>query len=358
MSFNKTKKNYGTIFLLDLPNFYKINLLNEIVKKIDIYVIFLSQNSIARNNDFYLIDRIKFNYIIIDKNHAIEQKNFRNKITTLYFIYRQLQNISYNNIVVNEWALIEHWFVLLLSLKKKKIFILESSIYESKINGVKAFIKKKFLNFIDIALPSGKAHKELLDILGFRDKTYLTNGVGILNTPDIQKSNYLNSPRKFLFAGRLVNVKNIKFLVEIFNGLPNFILNIIGNGEQEEYLKSIAKPNINFLGNINNKDIGSIFIENDAFILPSYKEPWGLVIEEALYFGLPILSSNKVGASDYYIKAKKTGEVFNPLDKKGFLKAFNKLVRNYAFYVKNVKKIDFNTEINKQVEVYINILND
>jgi len=351
------QKKYKVLFILDIPSFYKINLLNKINEVEKIKVLFLAADSDQRNKDFFSIEKIKFDYEILSSK-KIEKLTFKERLKLIYFLLKKLNSINYDNLILNEWVLFESWFSLLLSLDKKKIFILESSIYESKITGIKAIIKKIFLSLIDVALPSGIAHQRLLEALGFSKKSYFTNGVGILNKTNLIKQNYPKKPKNFLYVGRLIKLKNIDFLIKVFNNYPNLTLNIVGSGEDEKYLKSIAKNNIKFLGYIPNKEIGKVFIENDVFILPSFSETWGLVIEEAIYYGLPIICSNKVGSSDYYVKEKQTGEVFEINNENSFITSLENITNNYEKYVNNIMRIDFEKEIKKQIEAYIKAIDD
>ena len=57
-----------------------------------------------------------------------------------------------------------------------------------------------------------------------------------------------------------------------------------------------AKENIKFKGQIVNRDLNKYFEPNDVLILTSTAEPWGLVIEEALFFGIPVMVSSNCGA--------------------------------------------------------------
>ncbi|MGL4158700.1 hypothetical protein ACSYT5_05490, partial [Escherichia coli] len=50
------RKQYDAVFLTNVPAFYKVNLFNEIQKNKDIFVIFVSDKSKIRNEDFYSYD--------------------------------------------------------------------------------------------------------------------------------------------------------------------------------------------------------------------------------------------------------------------------------------------------------------
>ena len=70
-------------------------------------------------------------------------------------------------------------------------------------------------------------------------------------------------------------------------------------------------------------------------ILPSKFEPWGLVIEEAIYNGIPVISSNKVGCSQDLISNLKVGFVFKN-NSLGSLRKCIKKIQN----LKNLKIIN------------------
>jgi glycosyltransferase involved in cell wall biosynthesis len=69
-----------------------------------------------------------------------------------------------------------------------------------------------------------------------------------------------------------------------------------------------------FLGAVNNSDIPTYFYNSVAFVLPSLSESWGLVVNEAMAGGLPILISNKINASNALLREGANGFSFEPLD--------------------------------------------
>ena len=63
-------------------------------------------------------------------------------------------------------------------------------------------------------------------------------------------------------------------------------------------------------GFVNQTELGRYFAASDAFILPSNYETWGLVVNEAMQFGLPVIVSDKVGCHPDLVMPGKTGHVF------------------------------------------------
>lgn len=330
------------IFLTNVPSFYKINLYNEINKKQKIIVIFSAGKDFNdRNEDFYS-GKIEFEY------YVFTGKNKQKKIRDL------LKSVEYEEIIISGWDSIDYWYTILISPKKKNCIALESSVFESKVNGIKSIAKRLFLSRISKAYVSGIPHKMLMEQLGFKGEIKLTGGVGLMNIQQQPAFELRQRINRFLYVGRLVEVKNLKLLIEAFNEMPDLSLNIVGFGLQEAELKSIAKENVHFVGEIDNRNLGAWYQGSDVFVLPSKSEPWGLVVEEALNNGCPVIVSDRVGCKEDLV-TEKTGLIFKN-DSKDDLKSVVRKMTDTAFYNqlrKNISGLDFNLRAEKQVEVYL-----
>ncbi|MUK29474.1 glycosyltransferase [Aliivibrio fischeri] len=316
---------YDYIIVTHLPAFYKVNLYNELAKNIKIFVIFVSsETNEKRSSDFSSLKDASFEYFLLTQQ-ALQQ---RNKLKTLYKLFLKIHNIQYKKILVSGWDLPEFWLVAILSPSKKNCLALESTIVESNISGLKGNIKRLFLSMIETVFASGKLHVDLLGKLDYKKEIRVTKGVGIINKPYFERIEK-EYQKRFLFIGRLSKVKNLELLINVFNKLPNHKLTIVGDGEEKQYLASIANSNIKFIGSIENTELKYIFNNNDIFILPSISETWGLVIEEALYFGLPVIVSRNCGACEL-IDNEFNGYVVEPS------------LNNLEFIIKNISNDTYN----------------
>lgn len=128
------------------------------------------------------------------------------------------------------------------------------------------------------------------------------------------KSRYQNKII-LLFVGRLIDVKNIPLLLQAYKQLGNtYKLIIIGDGEYMSKLKSIAlKENldIDFLGKKENDELFVWYQAADIFILPSYREAFGAVTNEALLAGCKCVISKHAGSS-CLIEEGINGYTFDP----------------------------------------------
>ncbi|MGH4050583.1 MAG: glycosyltransferase family 4 protein [Clostridium sp.] len=135
----------------------------------------------------------------------------------------------------------------------------------------------------------------------------------------------MTGQRNLLYVGSLSKRKNFKFLVQTFKKLKrtsqidDIQLVVIGKGDQA-YIKSC-------LNILNNEERESVimcaFIENaqlkyiyplaKIFLLPSVKEIFGMVLLEAMYFGIPVISSLN-GGSATLIETGANGIIINEFD--------------------------------------------
>lgn len=137
----------------------------------------------------------------------------------------------------------------------------------------------------------------------------------------------------------------------MFNSLPDLKLTVIGFGPKEEELKKMASSNVSFLGAISNDKISHYYQCNDVFVLPSKSEPWGLVIEEAMNNGLPVIVSNKVGCSIDLVAEDVNGIIFDLDDRNSLKNAVLKICDPiyYNVLAKNISCYNFEERSQKYV---------
>jgi glycosyltransferase involved in cell wall biosynthesis len=111
-----------------------------------------------------------------------------------------------------------------------------------------------------------------------------------------------------LYLGRLVPEKGIPYLIEAVAKLEDdTVLVIAGTGPDQEQLESLARDlgigdRVRFVGYIPPKETILYYALASAYVLPSvttplFKEPWGLVVNEAFNQGVPVIATDAVGAA-------------------------------------------------------------
>jgi len=145
----------------------------------------------------------------------------------------------------------------------------------------------------------------------------------------------------FLIVSRLVPYKRIDLAVKAFNKLK-FLLKIVGIGSEYKKLRSIAKPNIEFLGYLTEGELVRYYRDCRALVFPGI-EDFGLTILEAQSFGKSVIAFRNGGALETIIEGK-TGEFFYPQTEEALVKKIKEFKNSQydpSECIKNVKKFSY-----------------
>lgn len=128
---------------------------------------------------------------------------------------------------------------------------------------------------------------------------------------DIKRVAY---PHRFLYVGRLEEVKGIASLIEAWialgDGRKNWDLRVIGNGSKKHSFENIKGISVsNFL---QPEELVDEICRAGCLVLPSLSEPWGVVLHEFAAAGMPIVCTSVCGASSAFVINGFNGFLVNP----------------------------------------------
>ena len=194
------------------------------------------------------------------------------------------------------------------------------------------FIKKiLFSKKNSYFLCGSNVSRKWLTTMGINENQIVVHNFSSIHEADIisspitndRKREYKNSLQiqekpMVLTVGRFLECKQFDLLIKSFIKLDSkYQLYLIGEGPEKENYEKIIKENnlqnIVILDFMSYARLKEYYKAADLFVLPSYKEIWGLVINEAMSFGLPIVSSDRCVAGVALVDAEKNGYVF-PFD--------------------------------------------
>ena len=126
-------------------------------------------------------------------------------------------------------------------------------------------------------------------------------------------------PDYFLCVGRQIKRKNFQMVIDTFQSMQlerRVDLVFVGEGPERVSLESSVigevKNRVHFIPFQDQESLRSIYKHAMAFILPSCQEQWGLVVNEAMASGLPVIVSNRCGSAHPLVKQGKNGFHFSP----------------------------------------------
>jgi glycosyltransferase involved in cell wall biosynthesis len=206
-------------------------------------------------------------------------------------------------------------FCLRLFYSKKKIFIIHHHYKFLEMTGIKKIIFRFVeLNFLKMAtsiiIPSPYIYDQTRKYFPSSNISYLE----IAFKENLQKvSPDLIKKGQMLFVGTIEHRKGLHLLIEALRLLKsksnNFYVNILGAVLEEEYYQNLLQKikkysledHVKFRGRVSDEEKEFYMKTSDFFVFPSLLEGYGMVIIEAMAFGLPVIAFNN-SAIPYKVK--------------------------------------------------------
>jgi len=261
---------------------------------------------------------------------------------------RLVKNLHFDLLIVHHSWLVKNPNILRYTNQPKLYFchdvlreyydldhIYQQSFKDRIINIIRLPIK--WLNFINVRaknitiIANSNYSKKIID------KSYGVNSIvvypGIITKKYYPQAN-LKKKNQVIMISSINKIKRQHFLVEVISKIhkslrPDLVL--VGNGYNDQYLKYIVnnarKLKVNLIIKINISDIEKRLImhESKAFLYAPVSEPFGLVIEEAIAAGLPVVAYKKGGGYAELI-TNNNGQIINNLDALDWSKQLARLI--------------------------------
>lgn len=215
----------------------------------------------------------------------------------------------------------------------------ESDTRKGKIKlKIRSFFAYFFKNKVKGIFATGKRSVDYFIKLGFTQERIHDYGyfVNINSRHELVNESVVSN---IIFVGRLVQCKGINKLLESFSTLKethsNYTLKIIGSGPLEKSLKEqavsigLTETDVTFTKNMPRNQVLTEIEKADLLVLPNVSdEGWGVVVNESLLLGTPVICSHFTGAS-VIINPKIQGKVIDVVNANNLVEA-----------ILNIKKYD------------------
>ena len=229
---------------------------------------------------------------------------------------RDLYQYPVDLVIMPGYHRAEYWAMLVVCilLRRKRAVFCDSTTIDRPKAAWREFAKRWFFGLCNGFFCYGIRSKEYLMSYGVSESKIayrcqaaaLPRGYSVAKVLAHYESNWRGRADEphFLYVGRLSPEKGLDDLFAAFGVIhakfPNAKLDLVGSGPlAQELAESVAKTGmsgaISFLGSKSLDDIAVLFQKCTALVLPSHSEPWGLVVNEALSYGCPVVVSSACG---------------------------------------------------------------
>jgi len=314
---------------------YRVPLFNRLSKEddLDLKVIALAEKE--ANREWQIAkEQIEFDYHVLPGFH----KFIRSKEIPIHLnwgLWKALRRYKPDVVITSGYDAPAYWEAFLYCKLFKKKFILWNGTTLLSVGSTKGLIgrmKQVIIRGANRYVTYGTRAAEYLEYMG-APKERIHVGINTVDMDwyrkevsevrstdafDIERSKY---PKLLmLYVGQLISRKGIDQLLCALGRLddPDAGLLVIGSGPQEaelkRYCRRYAVRNIYFEGFKQQPELPYYYALADVLVLPSLREVWGLVVNEALASGLYVLCSNRAGAAYDLVKENWNGRTFDPHD--------------------------------------------
>lgn len=284
------------LYLTVIPSPYKVSFFNELGKLCKLTVLFDISHSSNREADWHDYNFTEFEGVILDEN--------KNELLS------HLKKHDYDEIVIANYSTqIGILAMLYLNIKKTSFTIsVDGGLIDYEEGNFKKKLKTKLISSATAWLSTGEVTNQYLTYYGAdEDEIYIypfttMKEENIINDPltkieKIKLRTELGIPYNHMVisVGRFIPIKGFDVLIKAAKKFKEDTgVYIIGGEPTKEYNELIKQYDINnvyFLSFLEYEELKKYYLAADVFVFPTRGDVWGLVINEAMANGLPVITT-------------------------------------------------------------------
>lgn len=306
------------LWITNIPSPYRVDFFNELGKQSDLAVVCESRGESDRDSSWLNFDaknfRIEFLSEGADINRHIEA-GYDFNVVTNYYTKAGMKAIAH--------------------FRRKKIpYIIEGDgAFAGSGKGIKEALKRWLIGGAAFVFSTSEEHDRFYETYGIsKDRivrypfTSLKQS-DILDSPvlwekkqQLRKELGIKEEKIILSVGQFIPRKGYDVLIKAMARLKdeNIGCYIVGGTPTQEYINLVnesgVEDKIHFAGFKLKDELNKYYMVADLFVLPTREDIWGLVINEAMAKGLPVVTTTRCIAGLELIKEPLTGELTVPED--------------------------------------------
>jgi glycosyltransferase involved in cell wall biosynthesis len=294
------------------------------------HIIFLSETDPSLREWRIYSDEIRFPYDVLP--------NWRRRVGAYNVLvnrnlYQHLEKISPDVLICGGYSYLASWQAARWCNRHQVPLVLwsESTSHDDRRGYVPVeFLKRQFLRHCRAFVVPGQSAFDYLVSLGISEEAIVTAPNAVDNdffgqralaartSAGQYRARYNLPERFFLYSGRLTKSKGVFDAVDAYASLAPDLrsevsLVFAGNGSAKPDLKrraqNIYPGHVQFAGFVHREDLPVYYALADMLIFPTHSDPWGLVVNEAMVSGLPIITTSAAGCAADLVENGRNGFV-------------------------------------------------
>lgn len=357
------------LFLTNVPSPYRVHFFNELGKQCDLTVLYQKKASSERNSKWVAESSNTYTSIFLKgKSTGVDNAFGPGVVKYLRKSYDAIiicGNASPTEIFAIEWC----------KLRRIPYCMEGDGAFVKTGKGFKERLKRHLIRGGTLFFSTCKEHDNYYihyganpsKIVRYRFSSLLKRDI-LLNPPDKDQKLLLRNELKIkedkviLAVGQFIYRKGFDVLIESATMLNDGIgIYIVGDNPTSEYLSKVKEynlKNIHFEGFKTKDELKKYYMAADAFVLPTREDIWGLVINEAMAYGLPVVTTDRCNAGLELIKNNVNGYVVHVDDKGELAKKITEVLFHSAEMGEKSLKLISDCTIENMVNDHVKVINN
>lgn len=308
------------LYTTTVPAPYKVDMFEELGKLCNLTVVF-EKRKLSYRNEEWMKDNFQNFKAIFMKGINIKDRIISTEMINI------IQTGRFDAIIIGVYSTPSAMIAIEYMKMKKIPYILSSDGGLIKNDSfLSKTIKRRYIRSASAWLSTGAVTSEYLYHYGAERKNTFIYPFSSVKEADILKSDItdeekLEIRRKLCIreehcvvsVGQFIPRKGVDVLLTACKDIPSNIgFYIIGGTPTEEYLamkKGYGLSNVHFVGFKAKNELANYYKAADLFVLPTREDIWGLVVNEAMAYGLPVITTDKCVAGLEMVEEGVTGSI-------------------------------------------------
>lgn len=347
------------LYMTNIPSPYRVEFFNELGKYCDLTVLFERREAKGRDAAWLKGTFENFTGIFL-KGVPIANESALCPVAIKY-----LHNGNFDGIIIGGYSTPTAILSIQYLAMHRMPFMLNSDGGMVKDDGkIKYAVKRYLISRASAWLSTGKTTDEYLIHYGAKQDRIRRYPFTSLRAADILAKPVdegekailrlelgMTEKKIVLSVGQFIHRKGFDVLIKASDNLSDDVgVYIVGGEPTPEYLMmkdDLKLDRVHFIGFKQKDELKKYYAAADLFVLPTREDIWGLVVNEAMAAGLPIVATNRCnaglelvsdGVNGYIIPiddaaalAERINEVFaNPIKQKAMAEASLRIISNYT----------------------------
>lgn len=337
------------LFMANIPSPYRVDFFNELGKYCDLTVTFEGKSATDRDAKWQADKFTNFKAIFLN---GIRTRSDQFLCFSIINVIRK----GFDRIIVGGYSTPTAMLAIeYMRIKNIKFFIEADGGIIAHDSAFKYKLKKHFISAASGWFSSGKMTTEYLVHYGadinsvyiypfssLKVEDMIAYPVDLAGKAILRKKLNIRENKITISVGQFIHRKGFDVLLKAWQNCPKeYGIYIIGAEPTEEYLnlqRRLGLTNVHFVGFKTKNELQEYYQAADLFVLPTREDIWGLVVNEAMASGLPVITTNKCVAGMELVEDGKNGFIIPVDDEKALADKINTILCDEVLCVNMAKE--------------------